>query len=105
MNSDPHDAGDASKKSEDCAKEAETEKINLPIQELLTPEFLQSFSSFQNVTEMFAKSGFFIETAEDFARIPEHDWDAFVRAKTSFSSWKEMGEAAGLYWARNRVAG
>ena len=105
MNLDPHDAGDASKTIEDSAKEAEAEEINVPIHELLTPEFLQSYSSFQNVAEMFATSGFFIETAEDFARIPEHDWDAFIRAKTSFSSWKEMGEAAGLYWAKNRVAG
>lgn len=104
MNPDPHDAGGASKKSEDCAKEAEVEEVNVPIHELLSPEFLQRHSSFQNVAEMFAKSGFFIENAEDFARIPEHDWDAFIRAKTSFSSWKQMGEAAGLHWAKNRMA-
>ena len=105
MSTDPQDADATQRKIDALVKKVETEEIQVPIHELLTPEFLQSYSSFRNVNDMFANSGFFIETAEDFARIPQKDWDAFIRAKTSFSSWKELSQAAGLHWAKNKVNG
>lgn len=105
MSSETNDADATQRKVYDLAKNLADGEVNVPIHELLTPEFLQQHSKFRNVNEMFANSGFFIETAEDFARIPERDWDTFIRLKTSFATWKELSQAAGLDWARRQIAG
>jgi len=67
----------------------------VPISELLTPTFLSNCSRFTTVEELFAASGFKIESTEDFKAIPEDQWDAFIKSNTFFGNWKEMiAEAA-----------
>jgi len=69
---------------------------SVPIPELLTPDFLSRCSGFHSAQEMCEASGFKIESAEDFAAIPDAEWDEFVRANTSFASWEAMlGKAGG----------
>ena len=47
--------------------------------------------------------GFKVETEEDFASIPEDEWDAFINGRTRFASWDEMKKAAALEWAKQRL--
>ncbi|MRT04068.1 hypothetical protein [Ewingella americana] len=66
----------------------------VPITEILNEEFLTKFTSFVSVEDMFEKSGFKIDTAEDFKAIPDNEWESFIVDNTKFSSWKEMQESA-----------
>src|SRR4051812_48234134 len=76
---------------------------SVPISELLTPNFLATCSTFASVDEMFERSGFKVESQEDFAAIPDDPWDEFIRSNTSFLSWREMLQAAGAAWAKNKL--
>lgn len=62
--------------------------------QLLTPQFISANSEFETIDDLFQNSGFKADTAEDFAAIPDAEWDAFIAAKTSFSNWEEMQQAA-----------
>jgi hypothetical protein len=74
---------------------------NVPVTDLLTPEFVQACSRFQSAEELFEASGFVINTPEDFAAIPDAEWDTFISSNTSFSSWEAMlGDAGGAWAAR-----
>ena len=76
---------------------------SVPISELLSPEFLATCTLFNSADEMFAKSGFKVESQADFEAIPDDAWDEFIRENTSFSSWKEMINAAGALWVKARI--
>jgi len=76
---------------------------NIPLPELLTPDFLSRCSHFQSADALFEASGFKIETPEDFAAIPDAEWDEFIRANTSFATWEEMLGKAGGEWAARRL--
>lgn len=71
----------------------------VPLPELLTPDFLRRYSRFQSAIEKFEASGYKAETAEDFAAVPDDEWDQFVRTNTSFVSWHAMLGKAGRAWA------
>lgn len=58
----------------------------LALTEVLAPAFVSNHTRFSNVQELFAASGFTIETAEDFVAIPAEKWDAFIHSVTQFSS-------------------
>lgn len=78
-------------------------KHNVPIPELLTPDFLTRCSRFRSADEMFEASGFKIESSEDFAAISDAERDTFIRTHTSFSSWEAMLSEAGGEWAARRM--
>jgi hypothetical protein len=75
----------------------------VPITELLTPTFLSSCSQFTSAEELFAASGFKIESTEDFKAIPQDQWDAFIKSNTSFGNWKEMLAEAAKTWTANQL--
>jgi hypothetical protein len=52
---------------------------------------------------MFERSGFKVESQEDFAAIPDEPWDDFIRSNTSFFNWREMLQAAGAAWAKSKL--
>lgn len=70
----------------DLAKKAEAldGKHSVPVSELLTDSFVTRHTSFSSADAMFEASGFKIETQEDFAAIPDDEWDAFIRSISSF---------------------
>ena len=55
------------------------------------------------LTSCSKKSGFKVESQEDFEAIPDDVWDEFIRNNTSFASWKEMLQAAGAAWAKAKL--
>jgi hypothetical protein len=76
---------------------------SVPVTELLTPAFLSSCSRFRSAEELFEASGFPVNSQEDFAAIPDDQWDAFIGQSTSYSNWEEMLHAAGAAWAKTRL--
>ena len=68
---------------------------SIPFSELFNNQFLAECSSFTSLKDMFNKSGFSVETKEDFAAIPDQAWEDFITQNTSYSSWKEMQVDAG----------
>lgn len=76
---------------------------SIPLNELLTPDFLAACSTFSSAEELFERSGFKVESQEDFAAIPDEPWDEFIRANTSYFNWKEMLQAAGAAWTKAKL--
>lgn len=73
----------------------------IPLSELLTENFMRANTEFASFSEMLDASGFKVETSQDFAAIPDDQWDAFVRSRTRFQGWNEMlGTAAKKYAAK-----
>ncbi|MGL6455025.1 hypothetical protein [Aeromonas caviae] len=66
----------------------------LTLVELMPPQFVSNCSSFPSIDELFDASGFKIDTPEDFAAIPDDEWDSFIIENTSYESWSEMQQAA-----------
>ena len=75
----------------------------VPIEELLTPAFLQNCSSFGSVDDLFAASGFRIESPEDFKAIPDDKWNSFIADHTSHSTWESMLSSASAAWTSKRL--
>jgi hypothetical protein len=76
---------------------------NVPVSELLTDSFVSQHTSYSSADEMFKASGFKIETQEDFAAIPDADWDNYIRSISSFAGWQSMLVAAGQEWAKRQL--
>ncbi len=93
------------RKLQDLSRKAEAVggEHSVPITELLTPTFLAGCTLFNSADELFEKSGFKVESQADFDAIPNDVWDEFIRGNTSFPSWKEMLQAAGANWAKEKL--
>lgn len=75
----------------------------VPVIEVLTVEFMRQHTKFGSFGEMIEASGQKVESAEDFAAIPDDVWDEFVRKNTKFESWNAMLSAAGAQWAQKKM--
>jgi hypothetical protein len=62
--------------------------------DLLTPEFVSKHTEFANAEALFSGSSFKIEAPEDFAAIPDEEWDAYIRSVSGFADWKSMMRSA-----------
>lgn len=87
-------------------KAKEMEGTNsISFHELFTPEFLKKYTRFISLDEMFEKSGFTINSQEDFEKIPEDAWDKFISTNSKFNLWKEMLDVAGEEWVARELFG
>lgn len=96
---------EVTKKLDGLAKKAEEldGQHNIPIAELLNPLFISRYTRFSNVDEMLDASGFSIESKDDFAAVPDDQWDVFIRSVSSFSDWQEMLSTAGQEWVAKKL--
>lgn len=94
-----------SRKLNDLAKKAEAldGQHSVPVNELLTPSFISKHTRFSSAEEMFEASGFKVESQEDFAAIPDAEWDEYIRSVSSFANWQEMLGAATKEWAAKKL--
>lgn len=70
-------------------------------EELFPGEFMRRHTNFESIAEMLEAGGFEVKTTEDFKKIPDAEWDAFISKRTRFANWKEMqGTAAKQYFAK-----
>lgn len=63
--------------------------------DIFPPQFISEHSNFRTIEELFDKSGFKVESAEDFEAIPDNEWETFIIQNTNFSSWEDMQKSAG----------
>lgn len=75
----------------------------IPLGEFFPADFLRQYTDFESLEDMFQASGFVVESREDFKKIPEDQWDQFIRSRTQFSSWREMQDAAGVEWTKRKL--
>jgi len=74
----------------------------IPFSDLFTDEFMLLNTEYSSISGMIAASGFLIQSSEDFAKIPDGEWDRHVRQHSGFVSWEEMkGSAVKLWVSRN----
>ena len=79
---------------------------SVPVEELLTPGFMRRHvRGCSTAEEWFQRSGFRIDSQEDFKAIPDDAWDEYVRSSTSFSTWQGMIEAAGAAMIEKKLFG
>jgi hypothetical protein len=90
---------------EDLKRRAESlhGEHEVKIGDLLTPDFIQRFTDFMNVDEMFAASGFKLESQKDLEAIPQDLLDAFIRERTLFGCWSEMMQKATEEWTAKKL--
>ena len=67
--------------------------------ELFPPAFVARYTKFATMEALVDASGYRVESAEDFAAIPDAEWDAFIAANTQFGNWEDMQRVAGEQWA------
>lgn len=93
------------KKFDDFAKKVEVldGQHHVPVSELLTDAFVSQHTSFSSTDKMFAASGFTIKTQEDFAAIPDAEWDDYIRSISSFNDWQSMLHAAMQEWTKRKI--
>jgi hypothetical protein len=78
-------------------------KQSVPLPELMSPEFMSRCSKFGSIQELFDSSGFKIDSAADFAAIPDEQWDNYIRTNTAYPSWMEMQKAAVADWTKRKL--
>jgi hypothetical protein len=76
---------------------------DVPFRELFTQEFLSKHTSFSSLDDMFGKSGFTINSQEDFQNIQGEEWDKFISSNSNFKSWGEMFNTAGKEWISKQL--
>jgi hypothetical protein len=72
--------------------------------ELFPPGFMARYTNFTSLDDLLAKSGFKVETGEDFANIPDAAWDAFIASSTRFANWEAMQQKAFEEYAQRKLA-
>lgn len=80
---------DELKRMSDKVEELE-EGVNVPLDELLTPTFMSSYTDLQSADELLNKSPFTIDTPEDFAAVPDAEWDDYISSVSVFQDWDSM---------------
>ena len=75
----------------------------IPLDDLMTPSFISSCSQYSDFEELLEASGFKVETEEDFAAIPDQEWEQYIQTHTSYESWIEMQEAAGVSYIQSKL--
>ena len=70
----------------------------IPLAELLPPEFMERHTRFATLEAMLEATGY-----EDFEVVPDAEWDQLVTSRTQFSSWEEMQKAAAAEWIKRQM--
>ena len=71
--------------------------------DLLPPSFMRRHSRFADIEELFDASPWTVTTADDFAAIPDEQWDQFIDEHTSFRDWERMQEAGAQQWVAKEL--
>jgi len=76
---------------------------SVPVNELLTPQFMQQNTKFASFDDMLAASGFKAETQAEFEAIPDKEWNAFIARETEFADWQSILSEAGAEWVKKEL--
>lgn len=84
-------------------KNIESLQGEVSFSELFTPSFMARYTNFTSFDDLLAKSGFTVESTEDFANIPDVAWDVFIASDTRFANWEEMKVKAFEEYAQRKL--
>jgi hypothetical protein len=73
------------------------------LSELMNSSFIAAHSQFSDLDSLITASGFKVESAADFAAIPDDEWDVFIAHNTDFADWAEMQESAAAAFVRAKL--
>lgn len=90
------------KEMEKAAKELEGTK-EVSFGELFNDNFMRKYTDSDNLESFFGKSGYKIETEDDFDALDESEFDAFVNKHSEFNDWEEMLGKAGEEYAIRKL--
>ena len=62
--------------------------------ELFTPGFMSQNTAVSSFDAFLEAGGYRVNSKEDFAAIPEDEFDKYVKANSKFNSWQEMFHSA-----------
>ncbi|NJJ40730.1 hypothetical protein [Paenibacillus apii] len=79
----------------------------LPLDNLLTPEFMQKYTPFQSVGELLEKAGLGShgDSVQRVTEVPQDKLDQQVKAKTSFGSMQQLLQKAVEYHQSRQSGG
>lgn len=79
----------------------------IKITELLTSQFMKEHSEYDSFETLARASGLCNGdgpiTKEEFASIPDSEWDAWIQKSTDFKDWKSMMSDAGRQYIIKRI--
>jgi hypothetical protein len=81
------------KQLSDNAKKLDGEH-NIPFDVLFNNKFMSRHTNFSSIDDFIKDSGFEVSSQEDFAKIPDTEWDIYVRSNSRFQDWSKMMEKA-----------
>jgi hypothetical protein len=79
------------------------EPHQVPLDELLTSEFMVLNTDFESADSMLRASGLTIRTTDDLEGVPAEAWDSFIASHTRFGTWKDLLAAAGAAYVQRRL--
>jgi hypothetical protein len=71
--------------------------------DLFPPAFMRQYTKVASFEALLEASGLKVESQIDFEAIPDAEWEKAIQAHTSFSSWREMQEKAGVEYAERKL--
>lgn len=89
-------------KMADGARELDGEH-QVAIPDLLTEAFIGEHTNLKDAQELFDKSGFKIDSPEDFKVIPDDEWDKYIASVSDFDNWQEMLQSAIAEFAKRKM--
>ena len=95
---------DLRRKLENLKRRAQSLNGSVPFEDLFPPEFMRRYTDFKTIEEMLCAFGTPITSSEDFASIPDQEWDAYVKRSTKFSGWEAMQKQAGEDYVERRLS-
>jgi hypothetical protein len=75
----------------------------IPFSDLFTDEFMLLNTEYCSISDMIEASGFSVQSSEDFAKIPDGEWDRHVCQHSRFPSWEEMKGSAVKLWVSGKL--
>ena len=92
---------DLDKKAKAVTKLEESSEVSF--NQLLNEPFMDRYTDFDSLEEMFAASPFDIATKKDFESLDKEELDNFINDKTVFLNWEDMLDKAGELWTANKL--
>jgi hypothetical protein len=77
--------------------------MEIPIEELLIPDFIKANTPFKDLDDLLIAAGFHPDTVDE-AALESDEFAEFLRGRTQFSSFSEMTEKALGQWAFGSAA-
>lgn len=73
----------------------------VPLSDILTPEFVSSHSQFPDFDTLLTAVG--VTNKEEFAALPDEEFDTFIAANTDFEGWLDMQKQGGAAYAKAQL--